>query len=414
MKYRIISSSRLLSRKQSISALEQKKTLLLKDNFVSLPIAPADLFSFGIFYDPYSSQTICLKHVRKKRQLPLFSKVLCTVYELVYKLHTKILARIAKRKMRPSLLPAIFGALCGALAVSLLSFGVVIYSLFIKDYFRAYESVIIPKFVGYSYSADSDPSYSGYYNIHLTYEHSKDIPKGYVISQTPTEGVVRRIYDRNEPCDIYLVVSLGEKTFTMNDYYASELREAMLDLKKEAIKLSVKHIYSSEIGKGKIVSTSPSAGETFSGEDIVTITVSLGPEKIYVTIPNIYSLTEARAEEVLRVAGLSVGSVSYISSEKPAGTVISQSLSFGDTVEKGSAISFVVSAGIKYQGKKMPDLYGLSIDDARSKLAEYGLVLGNIYGVANGAPKGTVISQSVLPDAPINSGLTSIDIYVSS
>ena len=76
--------------------------------------------------------------------------------------------------------------------------------------------------------------------------------------------------------------------------------------------------------------------------------------------------------------------------------------------EKGSSYT------LKYNEKKMPDLYGLSIEQAKSKLAEYGLVVGNIYSVSGSTSKGTVIAQSVLPESTINSSITSIDIYVSS
>ena len=379
-----------------------------------LPIDTAELFSFGIFYDPYSSYSPKSARVGRTLAPSLFSKAIAFVRDFSLAIQARILALRLKRSSRPSLLPAIFGSFCGALAVALLSLGFVIYSLFIKDYFGSYQNVTVPSFAGMQYSADSESLDPTYYTVHVSYKHSKQHPQGYVISQTPSEGVTRRVYNNGEPCDIFLVVSLGEKIFTMNDYSAYELRDAMLELKNQAAKVSVNQVYSSNIEQGRIISTSPAAGESFSEEDTVILTVSLGPEKIYVTVPNIHSLTEARAEEILRAAGLRVGSVSYIQSERPAGTVISQSHTFGTAVEKDTEISFAVSAGIKHTEKKMPDLYGLSIDEARSKLAEYGLVLGNIYGVANGAPKGTVISQSILPETPINSGINSIDIYVSS
>ena len=414
MKYRIKSSRRTPSESKHLLPIKRIKRSLRLCPPTRLPIDAADLFGFGIFYDPYSSYAPRSARVKMRSRPSFFSRAIAYANTLSFRLRVKILALALKRKARPSLLPAIFGSLCAALAVAFLSLGFVIYSLFIKDYFGAYENVVVPSFVGIPYSENSVPIDSEYYKLHISYKHSKELPEGYVISQTPSEGVMRRVYENGDPCDIFLVISLGEKLFTMNDYSSFELRDAMLELKNEAIRISVKHLYSSEIEQGKIISTSPSVGESFSEEDTVTLTVSLGPEKIYVTVPNLYALTETRAEEVLRAAGLRVGKVSYIQSERPVGSVISQSHSFGTTAEKDTEISFAVSAGIKYNEKKMPDLYGLSIDEARNKLAEYGLVIGNVYGVANGAPKGTVISQSLLPQTPITSGIISIDIYVSS
>ena len=414
MKYRILSSRKAPSIIRRIPRLKVRKTSLIASSSAHFPIDTAELFGFGIFYDPYSLQTLRVKYPRRKWIPSLFSMATAFAHTFLLRIQSKILALKLRKKVRPSLLPAIFGSLCGALAVALLSLGFVVYSLFIKDYFGAYENVVIPSFVGAPYSADSDKLDSKYYNVHVSYKHDKTLPEGYVISQSPSNGVTRRVYDNEDPCDIFLVISLGKKIFTMNDYSSIELRDALLELKNESIKVSVKQEHSPNVAQGKIISTSPTVGESFSADDTVTITVSLGPEKVYVTVPNIYSLTEARAEDILRTAGLRVGKVSYIQSEYPAGTVISQSHSFGSAVEKNTEISFSVSAGIKYNEKKMPDLYGLSIEQAKSKLAEYGLVIGNIYGVANGAPKGSVISQSILPETPINSGMSSIDIYVSS
>lgn len=414
MKYRIISIRRAPAKARRSIIPKRKKTPLLPCPLPSLPIEVAELFAFGVFYDPYSSHTPYSASAKVRFAPSLFSKAIDFAHAFSLGIRAKILEMRLKRSLRPSFLPALFGAFCGALAVAFLSLGFVIYSLFIKDYFGAYENFAVPSFVGMQYSAESDSFDSKYYDLHVSYKHSKEIPEGYVISQTPAEGVTRRVYELGEPCDIFLVISLGKKTFTMNDYSSYNLRDAMLELKNQAIKVNVNRVYSSKAESGKIISTSPAVGESFSEEDTVTLTVSLGPEKIYVTVPNIYSLTEARAEDILRASGLRVGSVSYIQSERPAGTVISQSHTFGTELEKDSEVSFTVSAGIKYNEKKMPDLYGLSIEQAKQKLAEYGLVVGNVYGVANGAPKGTVISQSVLPETPIKSGIISIDIYVSS
>ena len=62
----------------------------------------------------------------------------------------------------------------------------------------------------------------------------------------------------------------------------------------------------------------------------------------------------------------------------------------------------------------MPDLYGLSIDEAKARLSSVGLVCGNVYAVSSGAAGGTVVAQSIVAGAPIPAGTVSVDIYVSS
>ena len=109
-----------------------------------------------------------------------------------------------------------------------------------------------------------------------------------------------------------------------------------------------------------------------------------------------------------------MGDVSYVQSQLPAGTVIAQSITAHSSLKEGSYVSFSVSAGIHFNEKKVPDLYGLTIDEARERLAEAGLVCGRIFAVENGSPAGIVIAQSPTADTPIGSGLTSVDLYVSS
>ena len=77
-------------------------------------------------------------------------------------------------------------------------------------------------------------------------------------------------------------------------------------------------------------------------------------------------------------------------------------------------LSFSVSAGREFSDKTVPSLYGLSIDEARKKLADCGLVCGNIYTASSTEPKGTVIAQSPSAGSALSPSLVSVDMYVSS
>lgn len=386
------------------------------------PIEYSELFAFGYLYEPYSEAH---PPSLAQRTLLKFRRFMAYVHRCAERIVSGVKAKAeaiaersrqkrARRAVLPSLLPAFAGALCAALAVAIVSAGVVVYRLFIANYFGFYKNVTVPDLIGHSYPADAAFSDIDYCNITVKYEYSSHIPEGTVISQSPTAGVVRRVYSHKSLCNVSLTVSLGEKFLTMNDYSSLSLRDAMLELKNETVKVAIEQSYSDTVEAGRIISTSPSVGETFSCDDTVTLTVSLGPEIIYVTVPNVTGLNEIRAEAMLKAAGLTVGSITYVSSESPAGIVIEQSHAAYSSVKEGSPVSLTVSAGIKYNEKTMPDLHGLSIEAAKAKLAEVGLVCGNIFAVANGAPKGTVIAQSILAGVPIEAGTVSVDIYVSS
>ena len=94
--------------------------------------------------------------------------------------------------------------------------------------------------------------------------------------------------------------------------------------------------------------------------------------------------------------------------------MISQDLEPKSELERGGKISFSVSAGRGFESEIMPLLYGLTLAEAREKLAEYGLVCGNVYAIPSKERSGTVIAQS-LPAGSVLSGTSvSVDLYVSS
>lgn len=427
MKYRIVAS-----KKAPASAAARRKTVELRGGH-SLPvpraphIAPienSELFGFGCFFDPSSepermpvpSRTAKNKKIRLPAFLRFTARSFATLMGALRRTVSRTISLIVRRlaRKRENNLPAIGGALCAALAISLVSAGTVVYKLFIEDYFGSYKTVSVPDFVGSVYPDNNIFSESDYCDISLSYEYDKDTPEGTVISQFPEAGVERRVYSRKNLCRVSLVVSLGERTFTMNDYSGHSLREAVLELKRESVRFTVSEQYSDTVAAGRIISTSPEVGEIFSAEETVTVRVSLGPEIKYVSVPELYGMTEARAAALLESSGLTLGSITYAPSPEPRGTVISQSHTPYSSVREGESISLSVSAGEEYSEKTIPDLYGLSIEEAKERLAEYGLVCGNIYAVANGAPLGTVIAQSPIASSPINAGVVSVDIYVSS
>lgn len=386
------------------------------------PIPHAELFGFGCLFDPHCElRAPSLAH----KLILAFRRFMFRINEsatgVAKKANTCLSSaakNIRKRRERraalPSRLPALFGAFCAALTIAIVCASVVIYKLFISDYFGRYEQVSVPDMVGLSYPSDSAFSNIDYCNLTLKYEYDPSVPEGVVISQTPAAGVGRRVYPHKSLCNVTLTVSLGEKSFTMNDYSSYSLRDAMLELKNEAVRVKVEQEYSETIEAGRIISTTPSVGEIFSSEVTVILRVSLGPETVYVTVPNIVGLSEIRAEAMIKAAGLIFGEVTYASSDTPAGIVIAQSHEAYSSLSEGSVVSLTVSAGIKYNEKIMPDLYGLSIDEARARLAQVGLVCGNIYAVSSGVAGGTVVAQSIVAGAPIPAGTVSVDIYVSS
>ncbi|MCD8083701.1 MAG: PASTA domain-containing protein [Clostridiales bacterium] len=119
--------------------------------------------------------------------------------------------------------------------------------------------------------------------------------------------------------------------------------EAEAALEEIGLKANWVEEYSDE-PEGTILAQDPGAGEMVNKDTYVTVRISVGQEKIYMTSVQLMSLEEATAE--IESLGLTVGSVTREYSDSVAeGSVISQSVANGEEVKKGDSVNLVVSRG---------------------------------------------------------------------
>ena len=339
----------------------------------------------------------------------------------VIRLREKLSRRIARariraekrKKNRPrTSLPILFGALCASFAVALLSAATVLLSLF-GGYGGLYRVATVPSFVGLPYEesqAESDDRFS----FVVDYRYNPNVTPGYVIAQSPPAGVTRRIRHTGAPCMITLTVSSAAPSYVLDDLVGLSRRDALLVLSNHALRYELCEAYSDSVPVGTVLAQSVPAGTALAPHDTVSLTVSIGPLRVISSVPSLVGLSEMQAISRLLSAGLAVGDVTYVPSDRPAGTVLSQSANASSYLEQGSAVSFSVSAGYSYAPKGIPSLYGLSLAEAEQRLREYGLVLGTVTATTGDASHGTVVAQSPLPDTPIVAGTVSVDITLDS
>ncbi len=309
-------------------------------------------------------------------------------------------------------LPVLCGFLCASLLVSILSAGGVLWGLF-GGYHRPYTGVTIPDFVGQSSELILQKEMP-YLNLIIEYESNPEIPAGVVITQSPRAGVTRRVYGQDGYCDIHLTVSKKDAPYQLENLIGMNQRDAILTLRNHNVSASVTQVYSDTVPKGAVLETIPPTGSTLSPNASVLLHVSAGAQKTTRSVPNLFGMTETEAAALLRHTGLTVGTVAYRSSPRAAGTVISQELAAYSSVVEGTAVSYTVSIGDRYWLPTVPDLYGLSLKEAEQQLRSHGLLVGTVHSLEGAAPKGTVITQSPLPGAPITSSTVSVELYVIS
>lgn len=101
-----------------------------------------------------------------------------------------------------------------------------------------------------------------------------------------------------------------------------------------------------------------------------------GLEGRFVASPTVAGLTQADGERVVDDQGLTVRLSEDFSETVPAGVIISSSPEAGENVPRGGSVSLVVSLGPERFA--MPEVIGLSSDDATRALAESNLTVGTV------------------------------------
>lgn len=168
---------------------------------------------------------------------------------------------------------------------------------------------------------------------------------------------------------------------TVPDVTGKQVEIAKTILKKKNLDVSVKEIESEEIPIGEVISQTPSGGAVVKAQRTIHLTVSKGKKGDEVLVPDLTGLSMDEAEKILNEIGLSIGKVTYETSEShDSGQVISQSPKSPNKVAKGTKINLVVCKknAEEKQTKALPDTSGMSLDAAIKALQDAGYTVGNI------------------------------------
>jgi serine/threonine-protein kinase len=170
--------------------------------------------------------------------------------------------------------------------------------------------------------------------------------------------------------------------------------------------------YDEKIPRDCIISQQPGADEQVKKGRMIIVVVSKGSE--VGVVPDVRKLTERKAMIELRKQGFIIGKRKRdFSDSLEKDMVMHVSPAQGSSISKEMPIDLVISDGVKPTHADMPNLIGESLLDAKKKIEDAGLKLGNMdYKTNTTLSPGTVVSQSVPPGSsvPLES---SINIVVS-
>jgi beta-lactam-binding protein with PASTA domain len=141
---------------------------------------------------------------------------------------------------------------------------------------------------------------------------------------------------------------------------------------------------------GRIFRQDPEAGSTVPRGTVVRVVIARGPPS---TVPDLAGMTREQAQAALAEAGFRLGRVDSTRSDRPAGTVVSQSPTAGRQAERGSSVRIRL-AFVARPRPVVPDLTGMTRGQAQATLEAAGLALGSVDSTRSDRPSGTVLSQS--------------------
>lgn len=196
-------------------------------------------------------------------------------------------------------------------------------------------------------------------------EISDEYEKGQIIDQDVAKGETVKT-----GTTVKVTVSAGSeeenaKEVDVPDVTGKTSDAAMSALEDKNLTVSREFEFSNDVPAGQVVRQDPKAGTTVKEGTKVTIYVSQGSESV--KVPNVKGQSEADAKSAL--SNFTVTTSTEHSDSVAAGNVISQSIDAGQYVDKGTAITIVVSSGpeqvsyyIKSQVKAPTDVTVTSAD----------------------------------------------------
>ncbi|MFJ7082278.1 Stk1 family PASTA domain-containing Ser/Thr kinase [Streptomyces griseus] len=153
----------------------------------------------------------------------------------------------------------------------------------------------------------------------------------------------------------------------------------------------VDRVFSDTVERGSVVSSEPASGERIRGNGSVKLVVSRGPE--IVRVPDVVGRSLADARRALKKVGLAPGMVTKEFSEDVArGEVVRTDPRAGTDRNPDTAVALVVSKGAPVE---VPDVSGLSVEDATAELEAEGLKAEVLPGRVHSAEvEGDIAEQS--------------------
>lgn len=260
------------------------------------------------------------------------------------------------------------------------------------------ESLTVPNVAGIAQeTAILQLSREGFENVEVREEFSEDVETGFVIRTEPGAG---QVVPRS--ATVAVVVSKGPAPVAIPDLTGMTPSDAEATLRASGLTMVVGDPVEVALDTGLVglvAEQDPAAGGTLPAGSEVT--VRLGKPR-QVVVPDLIGLTDAEASDAGAAAGVIVEIVGTVGTTDSAlvGKVVSQDPAAGGAVDEGTGVSILIGVPV------VPDIIGLTEEDARAAVEAYGLTL-EVVGTGettDTALVGKVVSQDPAAGAEVAPG----------
>lgn len=266
-----------------------------------------------------------------------------------------------------------------------------------------YKTVTIPKLTEMEWTEELEQLLEdGYYGAkfkileeNIEYKENPVVPKGYIISQSPTAGEEPKAGDDEFWDDIKIVVSLGAKQVIYEDQRGNSKTQAESWFESNDIVLTKPIYREDEVAlNNQVLDVLDEGGNSIRDGDLLEakskVTLVISKISTNVSVPDLLGSTLSEAEVLLVEEGFTLGTVDVKLSTEKDDLVIEQSLRAGEIHTIGTPIDLVVSRSAAAVGNYV----GKPLAEAQTEIIRSGLVCRTVE-VESELEAGTVVEQSV-------------------
>ena len=200
------------------------------------------------------------------------------------------------------------------------------------------ETVAVPSVVGYTEQQARDQLTERKLLVEVKKENGEEGTKGAITAQDPAANT-----EVNVGTTVTLTLNDGPKTGTIpNDVVGQDVKDVkstLKDLKFTNVKTVAAKSEDPGTNPGEVTSISPKEGTTIPLDNKITVKYATGKSDV----PNFQGLSRGAAIRESKAAGFGEPAFTEKESSQPAGTVIAQNPSAGDTVDRDTTIRLTLA-----------------------------------------------------------------------